>query len=1067
MNSILKSNPPLSVLIRKHQVNNIIILVIIFLIINANYTPLRAQQDELRFNHLTIDDGLSNNTVSCILQDSKGFIWIGTHNGLSKYDGYEINVFNKDDNTLGSLSGDIIKCIYEDSKNNLWIGTSNNGLNLYDRSSNRFYSFSHDSLPETPLIRNGINSIIEDKQGILLIGTDNGIDLFEPHSKRFTNYLPYDPVNYPDNYNSINVVYEDSDQNLWLGTGRGGLCLFDRANKTFEKYLYDPKDNNSIGDNDIRSIHEDTEGNLWIGTYTGGLNLLNKNENKFNRFYPNPDVKESFTIKAILDDQRGNLWIGTRDGLYLFNKKTHRFIRYAHDPHNQSSLNHNNVQVISKDTKGDFWFGTKGGINFLNITSIPFVHYRADVNNRKYLNQKVVWAIIEDHNGELWFGTEEGGLNRLNRQSGKFTYYLHDPDNPNTVSSNNINSIVEDRENNIWIGTYQGGLNQFNRKTNRFKSFKIDPDKSLINQSSVQSLFIDRDGDLWIGASNLFRFNKKKNSISPIPLNMTGLYPSIHTITQDSTGNIWCGSQDGKIYCINKKPLTSEFYHIYVGNEISRINTITVDKENNLWIGSRGGGLFFFDPINKTHLNYTIDDGLASNWVTGILEDGKGKLWISTTKGLSKFDPDTKVFKNFYKENGLQGNLFSRAYCKTRTGEMFFGGANGVTAFHPDRIISNSYIPPIVITDFKIFNKSVEIGGNNSILTRDISETKNIDLSYKDAVFTFTFSALNFAISQQNKFAYLMEGFETDWNYVDSRKRFATYTNLDPGRYTFRVKAANNDGLWNEEGTSIIINISPPFWQSWWFKIIIIVLISLIIMHLIRYQRQKRNLLKATALANLSQLKLLRNQMNPHFLFNALGSIRSLIHIDKDKAWQLVSELAEFFQYTLLNYNKAEATLDEEIEAANNYLNIEKIQYEEPLKVSFEVDDAARKCIVPAFILQPLMENAIKHGLNENPEIFEIKIKIALDQENLSIDIANTGNLPGVSSDSSKVSDPHGTSLKNIRERLNILFNDDFTLQLIEEEGWVHARIEIRYSNSDDVISRDIGELDVLYPDAK
>jgi len=419
-------------------------------------------------------------------------------------------------------------------------------------------------------------------------------------------------------------------------------------------------------------------------------------------------------------------------------------------------------------------------------------------------------------------------------------------------------------------------------------------------------------------------------------------------------------------------------------------------------------------------------------------------LWLSTTNGLCQFNPTTSKVKNYYKENGLQSDQFTYNAClKTRDGEMFFGGINGVTAFYPGQIQENLYIPPVVITDFKILNQPVAIGGENPVLTRDISQTKSLHLSYKHTVFSFEFVALNYAISEQNQYAYKMEGFENDWNYVGTR-RFATYTNLDPGTYTFRVKATNNDGIWNEAGTAIEITITPPFWKTLWFKFILIVVGLLIIFHFINYLRQKRNLLKARSLANLAQLRLLRNQMNPHFLFNALGSIRSMILISKNKAWDMVSELSEFFRYSMLNFNKVEALLDDEINAVHNYLNIEKVRYKDSLQVSFKIEDQARKCLVPAFVCQPLIENAIKYGMQTSPLPLIVNISISYQQDILSIDVSNTGKLIDSSYDSQGKKDVHGTSLENIKQRLQIMFPDQFTFNLFEEDGWVHAKILIR-----------------------
>jgi len=1020
-----------------------ILFFLCFIIPSSN---IPAQEHELVFKEISVDDGLSQSKVNCIHQDSRGYMWIGTLEGLNKYDGYEFTVFQKDINMPGNLSGNFIQCIFNDSKDNLWIGTESGGLNLYIRNSNQFIHFKNDSSSAIKISSNDVNTILEDSRGNLWLGTGNGLDLFDFENKKVINYLPNISDDFSPGKNNINALFEDKYNNFWIGTSEYGLCLFDRDTKTFTCFKHKIHDKFSISDNDIRSIYEDSQSNLWIGTYNGGFNLFDRAKKIFYRFSPDPTTKESLTAKAILDYDKDNLWIGTRNGLYLFNINSHKFIRYAHDPHNPSSLSQNNVQAIFKDLKGDFWFGTKNGINFLNTTSMPFIHYRADKDNNKCLNHKSVSSILEDSRGDLWFGTVEGGLNRLNRETGIYKYYTPISNDPNRISSANINAIAEDKNGDLWIGTHQGGLNFYDRKTNRFYHFIPEPNEpnSLI-LNSIHSLFIDRDDDIWVGNNQLFRFNKKEKIFVPLPINIQGPFTwYIQSIIQDENGIIWVGGPDNKLYSIDKSTLKYDFYQLPGKLKEDRINIILQDSKQNLWLGTFQGGLYFFEEKQKKFQTYTQKDGLPSNHICSIQEDDLGNLWISTIKGLSKFNPKTQIFKNYFKENGLQSNLFNYASCKTRSGEMFFGGINGVTAFYPDKIRDNSYIPPVYITDFKVSNQPVKIGGENPILNEHISETQKIKLSYKHSVFSFTFAALNYATSEQNKYSYMMEGFDTDWNDVGTR-RFASYTNLNPGKYTFKVKASNNDGLWNEEGVSIHISISPPFWKTLWFKFIVAGIIALIIRHFIIYQRQKRNLLKTTALANITQLKLLRNQMNPHFLLNTLSSIRALVNIDKNQAWQMISELSEFFRYSLLNYNKVEASLKDEINAAKNYISIQKVCFHDYLHVSFQTDDAARDCIVPAFILQPLIENAIKHGKPTSTENFEIKIKTLYDKGILSIDVSNTGKLNNSNDNTSQDKEIHGTSLVNIKKRLEIMFSDHFSFKIFEENGWVHARIRINY----------------------
>lgn len=1009
---------------------------------------LHAQQQDLKFTNITIEDGLSHSKVNCIYQDNQGFLWFGTNEGLNKYDGYNFTVFQPDPDDPHSISANLIRCILEDSNGNFWIGTEAGGLNRYDRNYKTFTHFTADSTSEIILSGNNINSIIEDKQGNLWLGTNHGIDLLDLEHKKVHHFLPYPPDQSLGLSNEVMVIYEDSQAALWVGTLGGGLCAFDREHQKFSYFRHDEKNRFSIGDNEIYSIYEDLKGDLWIGTMNGGLNRFDRNSQRFQRFYPGRENPESTTIRAILDDGVENLWVGNRSGLYNFDRNSHRFRDYTHDPNNPYSLIQNSVQTIFKDAKGDLWIGTRGGISFLNTSNLPFIHFRADVNNPRCLNRQAVYAILEDRHDDLWFGTEHGGLNHLNRRTGLFTYFSYDSKNPNGLSVNNIKALLEDRAGNLWIGTFNGGLNVFDRQKNRFLHYwhnENDPTSLAID--NVMALFEDDDGNIWVGTygGGLDRFDKKSRRFVHVLSDWHNQgFNNIHCFLQDRQGKLWMGASQSKIACLDLR--TGKFSPYRLNHHINNVDVRAAceDRDGNLWFGTVGAGLYFYNPTEKSFRAYTQKDGLPSNIVYGILQDEAGTLWLSTTNGLCQLDPRTGKIRNYYKENGLQSDQFNyNAYLKTRNGQMLFGGINGVTAFYPDQIQQNSYIPPVVITDFKILNKPVEIGGNNPILIQDISQTQSIKLSYKHSVFSFEFVALNYAIAEQNHYAYIMEGFETDWNFVGAR-RFATYTNLDPGTYTFRVKAANNDGVWNEAGTAIEITIAPPFWKTLWFKFILIALGLLIIFHFINYLRQKRNLLKARSLANLAQLRLLRNQMNPHFLFNALGSIRSMILISKDKAWDMVSELSEFFRYTMLNFNKVEALLDDEIDAVHNYLNIERVRYKDSLQVSFKIEDEARRCLVPAFICQPLIENAIKYGMQTSPLPLIVNISISYQQDTLSIDVSNTGKLIDSNHESQGKKDVHGTSLENIKQRLQIMFPDQFAFHLFEQDGWVHAKILIQ-----------------------
>ncbi|MDZ7292807.1 MAG: histidine kinase [candidate division KSB1 bacterium] len=1009
---------------------------------------LYGQKHDLKFEHFSIEDGLSHSKVNCIFQDKRGFLWIGTNDGLNKYDAYEFTVYRWKPNDPQGLSAQLVRAVLQDSKGNLWIGTEGGGINLFDRDSNTFRHFTPDSSSEIKISSEDVNSVIEDRQGNLWLGTGNGLDLFDLQNKKVINYVPPDFTHAPRISRIVNVVYEDRQNNLWVGSLNSGLWLFDRSQQSFTCYQHKPNDPHSLGDNDVRSIHEDSQGNLWIGTTFGGLNLFDRKEKTFRRFFPNGNNAESNTIRAILDDGTGNLWVGNRSGLYHFDTRTHRFTHYQHDPNNPYSLSHNSVQCIFRDAKGDLWIGTRDGLNFINTNISGFTHYQAKAHDRRFLNNKVVYAICEDRQGDLWFGTEEGGLNHLDRKTGLFTYYKHDSENPHSLSVNNIKAILEDRDGNLWIGTFQGGLNFFERHSKRFYHYQNRPhDPTSLAGNQVSVLLLDEEGELWVGTyeNGLDVWNPKLRRFIHFfaEFGLPG-YRMISALMQDRQGKIWIGSNRGRLGCWDKSKREFKHYQLPIKNIITiEIRPIFEDASGNFWIGTTGGGLYYFNRKDETFKAFTMQDGLPSNIIYGILPDGQRHLWLSTANGLVKFDTQTDASKTYYKENGLQSNQFCYdAFLKSRSGEMFFGGINGVTAFYPGNIHENAYVPPVVITGLKIFNKPVEIAGPDGILKKSITETHAITLSHRHSVFSFEFAALNYAISAQNQYAYKMEGFDKDWNWVGNR-RFATYTNLNPGTYTFRVKAANNDGVWNEQGASIIVTITPPFWQTWWFKILGIALLLLIVKHFYDYQVQKRNALQARALANLSQLKLLRYQMNPHFLFNAHNSIRSMILIDKDRAWQMITELSEFFRYTLLNFDKVAASLDEEIKAVDNYLHIEKIRYMDSLKVSFQIDEAARKCSVPAFLFQPVVENAIRYGMQTSPMPLQVVISITLNDGILSIDVSNTGKL--IKGADGKKEEAHGTSLENLKQRLELMFKDRYGFQLYEEDGWVHTKIKIKY----------------------
>ena len=811
----------------------------IFVIVLTAFTTLYSQNTDMHFEHITDEQGLSQNHVYCILQDSRGFMWFGTQDGLNRYDGYDFEVFRKDPNDSYSLSGNFVLAIIEDRWGVLWIGTLNDGLNRFDRNTGRFIRFQHDPADSNSLSGNRIWSIHEDHSGELWIGTTDGLNRYDRKTGHFIRYYhnPDDPNSLSNN--AIFSIYTDRGGALWIGT-RDGLNQFERGTGRFIRYKNDPANPNSLSGNGIYGIHEDRLGVLWLGT-NNGLNGYDRETGCFVRYRHDPDDPKSLSssrVWSIHEDRYGILWIGTRDGgLDRFDRETGRFFCYRHDPSDPSSLSSDNVFNVYEDRSGLIWLGTLGGgLNKYNRIKESFLHCRNNPADPNSLSHNNVYSIFQDKSGLVWIGTDGGGLNRFipdefGAPSAHVVHYRNEPDNPYSLSNDRISVIQEDSHGVLWIGTYGGGLNRYDRKTGRFIHYRHNPnDRNSLSTDYVYTICEDHTGILWIGTQEggLNRYDREKdkfisyrhNSDDPFSLSSD----DVKSIYEDRSGNLWIGTSGGGLNQYDKATDRFRCYQDDPGNPFSlsnnTVNDILENKLGELWVGTNSG-LNKLDKSEDTFIHYSEKDGLPNDVIYGILEDDHGDLWLSTNKGLSKFDPQAETFRNYTVRDGLQGNAFNDwARYKSRSGMMYFGGTNGFNVFHPDSIRDNPYIPPVVITDFQLFNTSVPIGeiaDGRTLLSTSITETDEIRLNYKDNVFSFIFAALHYAYPEGNEYAYMMDGFEDHWNYVGN-KRDATYTNLSPGRYTFRVKASNSDGVWNEEGVSLAIYITPPFWQTWWFK---------------------------------------------------------------------------------------------------------------------------------------------------------------------------------------------------------------------------------------------------------
>jgi len=823
------------------------------IVISINPCFMDAQPKDIQFKHLTINDGLSYSWVNTITQDKFGFIWIGTDDGLNRYDGNNFRIYKNDRLDTNSIRSSTVTKIYEDSRGVLWIGTTN-GVSIYDRQTDRF-------IWDPRFSNQRISSIVEDGDGSLWIVSPVNIYHLDVKTDNVATYTQNDITG-----GRMRVVRENRTLiinrrgEVWIGS-TSGIHIYDKKKKLFIQVFHNEKNPNSLLSDNVRSLLEDHAGRIWIGT-DAGLDLIdnvgiNPADYVFTHYKNNNDPT-SITgglVRTLFEDDKQNLWIGTITGLDLldlktFNKGMNSFKHFRNDPNRQTSLSNNSIYSFFQDMQKNIWIGTfSRGINIVSSIPDKFITIVSEPGSENSLSNNQVNCFLEDGN-ILWIGTE-GGLNRYNRKDDTFKHYFHIPSDRKTISLNPIWSICKDRYGNLWIGTWGDGLNRFDYATETFEHYYNDPmDTNSISSNDVFSILEDRDGDLWIGTlgGGLNMFDRAKKRFVRLTTQNSGIYSNLVTgIEELKNGDLWLTNYTACVRFDKKKRSYEHFLHSDSDSTSISSNRIICnfeDSKGNIWIGTNAG-LNLLNTTTGKFTCYQKANGLPDNVINSILEDNDGNLWIGTNNGLSKFInavnlPEKPEFKNYTYEDGLQGNGFAKRSClKDKSGILYFGGPNGFSAFDPGKIIENSHIAPIVITDFEVLNKPMSIGERG--LRKDWPADDPLILSYKQSMFSISFAALDYISSKRNQYAYKLEGFDKDWNYIGA-KRTATYTNLDPGKYIFRVKTSNNDNAWNEKGIALPIVITPPFWGTIWFRILLVVVVIGIIFWIYMWRMQAKDL---------------------------------------------------------------------------------------------------------------------------------------------------------------------------------------------------------------------------------
>jgi len=835
------------------------------------------------FKHLSTENGLSQKSVSKIFQDSNGFIWVGTQEGLNRYDGRKFEHFRHDAADEQSLSGDVIRDIVEDSSKNIWVATSN-GLNLFNEAAQQFERIQ--IISETNKVVLRLNTLFKDSEGRLLIGTD-GDGIFQINSPKDNYKVERSNLFFKLNNSDIRVIFEDTRKRLWVGGDGDGVWVKEKGDSILRQFLSIQNDNLSLSNDRIRSIAEDQKGQVWVGTRGGGLNRFNERPSSFKRFQFEQNNDSSLSnnrVFKVFEDSNANLWIATDKGINLFNPNNETFTRIINLPSQKYSLTHNRVLDIFEDRSGLIWIGTLSGINLWSPVDAKFVQYQHISENLSSLSNNTILDFAENYQKKVYVATFGGGLNVVDSKTLEISrvskanlknFDLHD---------SRLTALMVDSENRLWVGSATKGVRLFDQELNTLDTFSYSENSfSSISANGITDIFEDSKGEIWISTygAGLNRYLKESNSFKHYknqPKNSNSLSSNdVYQIFEDDEGYIWLATDGGGLSRLDKN--TDDFVTFKSSkndpNSLQSDTTWSVmqDRSGRFWIGTQGMGLIRWEPEDRRQgkskfTNYSIQSGLPSSTINGVTEDELGNIWVSTNKGVSRLDPKKEIFTHYNLSDSIHHNEFMQgAILKASDNRIYIGGLNGISAFYPPEISVNEHIPRVLLTQIMSEN-------NPLLFDTPLSQLKRVAFTHKDYFLTFEFAALDYAQPNLNQYQYKLEGFDHDWIQIGNLNR-ATYTNLPSGKYIFKVKGSNNDGVWSDESINLEVIIEPAPWVSWWAFIIYTCIFCVLLIVFIRsqarrianqdlFQKQVSEKIKTKTLELKQNNQTLKNQLNEH-----------------------------------------------------------------------------------------------------------------------------------------------------------------------------------------------------------
>ena len=861
----LKINRPLLSAIL--SVSKVFKLLLLTVCLTAATTLCRASSDPVSFNHFMESSDDSVGEVMAITQDAHGFMWIGGRNGLARYNAYEYTIFRHDPDNTSSIAANAVYDLVVDKQGTLWIA-SEGGLNRFDYEKNEFIRYQHDIEKSNTLSHNSIFRLHLDKKNTLWIATREGLNRYNHESDDITRF-PRTPEE-KALYTQYTLDLDDNGEGKYYIATGFGLKIW--QSETGEIKHYDSKNDKhqTLHNHLMRTILRDSQGRLWVGT-DGGLHLFIEDEERF-IFYPSEldeeGAKWGSAVWDIFEDQDGAIWVAyDGQGISYLAPGADTLISYENSKKNQSSINSNVVRRIAEDGSGDIWIGLfPYGVDVYSKYANAFRHFQDSTDDERSINADVVRSLYETDDGRIWVGTDGGGVNIWNPETKAFDVISRSGDGPNQIGANEILAMMEDDQGRMWFGSWSSGVSVYNPEDKTFKHYVEDKnDKHSLTINQIWDIYQTRNGDIWI-ATISGGLNKYLPEIDGFKAyhhrtdNSTSIADErIWVLLEDKDGYMWAATQTG----LSRYDSRTDTFKTYLADrnipgslKSNRILSLYEDTKGRLWVGTHGAGLNLFDRKNESFTPIRKRDGLLSNIVNAILEDDDGNLWFSSDKGISKYNPETGDIKNYTRVNGVQSGEFNiGAGYKLSNGVLMFGGLTGVTFFHPNDIIKNDVLPKTVMTQLDILNVKVEPGQENNILQKDILLTDNITLNYKQNVFSLHYAGLNYRSSERNTYQYKLEGFDNNWRNAGFERK-TTYTNLDSGKYTFKVRAANNEGLWGDIN-SINIIVLPPPWKTWWAYTLYVMIVLTIVGWYIYTQRKilESERVMVTRLTRLDKLK--------------------------------------------------------------------------------------------------------------------------------------------------------------------------------------------------------------------